>query len=248
MIKYFGFILFVITIQNQISAQTNAYRIPNIVEYAVPNDTMERLQNLHDVIRPIGWSKDGKFAYILEPADEACGCYFFEIHIIDIKTNKTIWTWRYSDENKGEKSGTTTINDVWAEQKKTFTKKLNEAKIFQLKTDLKLEPVWNENGQAITKYELSNTLYEGEDWGRMLFAASIKKLNGTPNAPTIYQKQYATWDKERKIYVSYVRDSELRGYFSSPYEKRIVMLHCLRQRGWEGTPNVLRPELIGLPK
>ena len=25
---------------------------------------------------PVGWSKDGKFAYYLEPVDEACGCYF----------------------------------------------------------------------------------------------------------------------------------------------------------------------------
>lgn len=36
---------------------------------------------------PIGWSKDGKFAYYLEPVDEACGCYFGKLVIVDLKND-----------------------------------------------------------------------------------------------------------------------------------------------------------------
>jgi hypothetical protein len=39
---------------------------------------------------PIGWSKDGKFAYYSEPVDEACGCYYAYLAIQDLRTDKII--------------------------------------------------------------------------------------------------------------------------------------------------------------
>ena len=42
---------------------------------------------LTEFLFPIGWSKDGKLAYIIIPADEACGCYMFMFFIKDLKTS-----------------------------------------------------------------------------------------------------------------------------------------------------------------
>jgi hypothetical protein len=39
---------------------------------------------------PIGWSRDGNFAYYLEPVDEACGCYFAQLFILDLKTYRIL--------------------------------------------------------------------------------------------------------------------------------------------------------------
>jgi len=39
---------------------------------------------------PLGWSRDGKFAYYLEPPDEECGCYFAELVIRDADGKRTV--------------------------------------------------------------------------------------------------------------------------------------------------------------
>src|SRR5205814_3361425 len=48
---------------------------------------------------PIGWSKDGKFAYYYEPVDEACGCYFAHLVIQDMRTDKVLWEFKYNQDD-----------------------------------------------------------------------------------------------------------------------------------------------------
>src|SRR6185503_11701624 len=80
---------------------------------------------------PIGWSKDGKFAYYLEPVDEACGCYFGKLVIVDLKNDAVLWQFDYTSEDdegrdlKKPKS----LAALWAANRKLFSSKLNENKI-----------------------------------------------------------------------------------------------------------------------
>lgn len=67
---------------------------------------------------PIGWSKDGKLAYYVEPVDEACGCYFAHLVIQDLRTDKIIWEFKYdqseeAEQNTGEMRGPDTIRKLW---------------------------------------------------------------------------------------------------------------------------------------
>ena len=62
---------------------------------------MADLEFLEDKFYPIGWSKDGKFAYFVEPADEACGCYFGTFVIQDLKTDKVLWQHRHVSDEMG---------------------------------------------------------------------------------------------------------------------------------------------------
>src|SRR5690349_14764325 len=48
---------------------------------------------------PIGWSREGKFAYYTEPVDEACGCYFAELVIKDLRTDKELWKFKNDPES-----------------------------------------------------------------------------------------------------------------------------------------------------
>jgi hypothetical protein len=87
----------------------------------------------YDKFYPIGWSKDGKFAYIMEPADEGSGFYLFEIFILDIVNNKLVWSWKPEESEEGS------LQSTWKENYDLFAQHLNEAEITQTK-DLKLEP------------------------------------------------------------------------------------------------------------
>lgn len=57
------------------------YFVPSELKYCPQSD-----EYLFDKFYPIGWSKDGHFAYITEPADEAAGLYFFKFRIQDRKS------------------------------------------------------------------------------------------------------------------------------------------------------------------
>ena len=63
------------------------YELPTELEYS--NHTKDVF--LYDKFYPIGWSKTGHLAYIVEKADEGSGYYFFRIviqNLINDKTNK----------------------------------------------------------------------------------------------------------------------------------------------------------------
>ena len=98
-------VLVVISALTAVSAQTN-YSIPSSVNLdpivrrtftsfyirSYPGGPVQRLYT--DGFYPIGWSRDGKFAYYVEPVDEECGCYFAELKIIDLQTDKVVWEFK----------------------------------------------------------------------------------------------------------------------------------------------------------
>ena len=45
----------------------------------------------HESFRPIGWSKDGKFAFLINGIGEGTGCPYFALKIIALNVNKKIW-------------------------------------------------------------------------------------------------------------------------------------------------------------
>ena len=62
------------------------------------NYSSEASNNFKDSFFPIGWSEDGKFAYLLEPEAQNCECYFVEVYIYDLESNKTLWFKQYNNE------------------------------------------------------------------------------------------------------------------------------------------------------
>src|SRR5262249_9281423 len=80
---------------------------------------------------PIGWSKDGKFAYYVEPIDEACGCYFGKLVIVDLKTDAVLWQFDYSSEETDESrtKKPKSLRALWNVNRKLFSSKLTENNI-----------------------------------------------------------------------------------------------------------------------
>ena len=76
---------------------------------------------------PIGWSRDGKFAFYTEPVDEACNCYFAELYILDLKNDKILWSINYNsdflDEAKKEKRPYD-LETLWQSKRELFSDNL----------------------------------------------------------------------------------------------------------------------------
>ena len=92
-------------------------------------------QLLPEGFYPIGWSRDGKFAYYAEPPDEACGCYFAELVIQDLRTDTVLWKFKNDPEGRTNSKGEIIDDDMrklWQRNQKLFSQKLREYRIIPL--------------------------------------------------------------------------------------------------------------------
>jgi len=186
---------------------------------------------LYDKIYPIGWSKDGKFAYIIEPADEGSGMYLFEIIILDIVNNKITWSWKPAESESGDYAST------WKQNYDLFTENLNKAEIKQIK-NFELKPTkssYNGNDYELTMEAKSQT-------DQFLGVDVVREIELDFVSPELGLKRFF----DRKIdEMDYIVSAYVPGYLLSPYDDRIVVLLQQERMGYEGPPNIVFFELIG---
>ncbi len=186
---------------------------------------------LVDKIYPIGWSKDGKFAYITEPADEGSGFYLFELVVFDAVNNKIAWSWKPEDSEEGN------LSTTWKKNYSLFKEKLNE---YQIEQDDNIELKKGKTTFKGNEYQLVlDTKTETDpDFGFDL----IKEMKITINSPELGTKEiYNSKTDEYSMYIG----AFVPGYILSPYSGRIVVLCQLEQAGYEGPPNIVFFQLIG---
>lgn len=186
---------------------------------------------LVDRIYPIGWSKDGKFAYITEPADEGSGFYLFKLVVFDAVNNKIAWSWKPEDSEEGNLSAT------WKKNYSLFKEKLNE---YQIEQNNNIELKEGKTTFKGNEYQLVlDTKTETDpDFGFDL----IKEIKITINSPELGTKEiYNSKMDEYSMYIG----AFVPGYILSPYNGRIVVLCQLEQVGYEGPPNIVLFQLIG---
>ncbi len=184
---------------------------------------------------PIGWSKNGKFAYLVEPADEACGCYFAKFVIQDLRSNKKLWSYSYV----GKEGRKESIETFWKANKRVFSRRLKKYGIIA---------------------ERKFVLLEGDiNWGNDVLAVLLK-VEENPNAVDDFNKvnsivlELESKLKGRKvIYKEYfgpksyrgVLGAEIVGYLKSPFEPRVAFVLVKTRRGYEGPPHITINEVVG---
>ncbi len=191
---------------------------------------------------PIGWSKDGKFAYYLEPVDEACGCYFAKLFILDLKSDKVLWSFDYDSQDIDEAKKANkpySFKTLWNAQRKLFSDKLLENGIeYQNRFTLLPFPI-NYQGSRLTA-NLEVKKKAGIDADARIYgdiSQSILQLNSSRNGKkTILDHRYP---KAMPLYVGVV------GYVKSPFEPRIAVVLIEVHRGYEGPPNVGQVRITG---
>ncbi len=214
-------------IENNSKAGLYTYRTPDKLQYARDIDK----NNLKDAFLPIGWSRDGKFAYLNLPADEACNCFILEFFIQDMKNNEILWQWDFNDNGEGK-----TLNTVWNANKKLFSKQLRAHNIIQ-QDNFELLPVefkTNDNKYMVTlKSKMKNE--------------PVLKMDVVSEITFYLQKD----DDRKKIRTidfrspSFILGTLLEGVIKSPYEDVIAILCRKERRGYEGPPHVTEFLLTG---
>ncbi|MGB7069283.1 MAG: hypothetical protein WBD22_07295 [Pyrinomonadaceae bacterium] len=203
-----------------------------------PGGIYQRLYT--DSFYPIGWSRDGKLAYYVEPVDEACGCYFAELKIVDLRTDTVLWEFNNKPEERTKPTGEILVDDMqqlWKRNRKLFSEKLAEHKIIPSRFTL-LGRSFAAGGKTYTAKMTSpkGTDDDGRD--------RVKSVRLDLSAPrygkkTLYSKTYSS-----DMFTSPL-DTAVAGAFKSPFENRAAIVMINVQRGYEGPPHTVDLKITG---
>lgn len=212
---------------NNSTFQPQDYRQPIEVKYS-----KQAGDYLEDKFYPIGWSKKGHFAYIVEPADEAAGLYFFEFVIQNMVSGKLEFSWK----NPETDSGKGNLKSTWDANYDMFKSKLNEFEIYA-QENIVINP--NSFTHKENQYNIKiKTKTKQSDFGFDV----VEDTKVALESPQLGSK--SVYEYTEKGY-SMVIGQIVSGYILSPFEDRIVIVLKNERWGYEGPPNVVFFTLIG---
>lgn len=189
---------------------------------------------------PIGWSRNGKFAYYVEPGDEACGCYFAKLVIKDLRTDAVLWQFDYdsSDLQDTLKSRTPeSLAALWRYKRELFNSKLREYDIKAQGPFALLSFPANYEGDQLTA-DLK-TKETGQDQAYGIIDNAVLQLSSKRKGKkTIFEKTYKENDPMPL-------DIKVLGYLKSPFEPRIAVVMVEVWRGYEGPPHTTHTSIVG---
>lgn len=192
---------------------------------------------------PIGWSRDGKFAYYVEPVDEACGCYFAHLVIQDMRTDKVLWEYKndQSDtmDDNGEMEDVDTIEKLWKKNSKLFAHKLSEHGIIASRSTL-LGKTFNSGGR---RYTAMAKIIKGKNPDG--YEPRVNKYSLTLITPKLGSKVLFTSPDHSKDEYWFMLDTGVIGALKSPYENRIAVIAMEINRGYEGPPHTGDIRIVG---
>lgn len=199
-------------------------------------------QLLTEGFYPIGWSRDGKFAYYTEPVDEACGCYYAQLVIQDLRTDKVLWEFKYSQDDttdeKGNMSGPGDIRKLWAKNRKLFSEKLAHSGIIAGRSTMLGKTFTSGRSSFTAKASITTGKNPEEDWGR------VNIFNISLSSPNLGSKSVYNADYTKEEYWSML-DAGLVGVIKSPYENRVAIVGIEVMRGYEGPPHTANVRIAG---
>lgn len=184
---------------------------------------------------PIGWSKDGKFAYYYEPVDEACGCYFANLVIQDMRSDKVVWEFEYDQDKLADEQGNMppedNIRKLWNKNRKLFSEKLAENGIVASNAFQMLNPTFTLGGRS---YSAKSSIKWGKnaDYDENV----VNVLHVMFTAPGTGSKKIYTHDRSKEEF-NFSLNAGIIGALKSPYENRVAIIAMTVERGWEGPPH-----------
>jgi len=207
---------------------------------AYPGGPIQEL--LTEGFYPIGWSRDGKFAYYSEPADEECGCYFAELAIVDMRTDKVLWQFKNNWEERVAADGSPiedNIRKLWKRNEKMFADKLREHDIVQVARFSMLPPTFRSTGKSYTA-KVAVVRGNDEDYTGRVRKLDLKLISPLLGSKSLFTAEY----KADEMYGSPL-DVAVAGAVKSPYENRVAVIMLSVNRGWEGPPHTTSIQIAG---
>jgi hypothetical protein len=207
---------------------------------AYPGGPIQAL--LTEKFYPIGWSRNGKFAYYSEPADEECGCYFAELAIVDMRTDKVLWQFKNNWEERVAADGSPiedNIRKLWKRNEKMFADKLREHDITQVARFSLLPPTFRSAGKNYTA-KVAVVRGNDEDYTGRVRKLDLKLISPLLGSKSLFTAEY----KADEMYGSPL-DVAVAGAVKSPYENRVAVIMLSVNRGWEGPPHTTSIQVAG---
>ncbi len=186
---------------------------------------------LVDKFYPIGWSKEGHFAFITEFADEGIGTYMFRIEIINLVNDKVEWWWESEPDEDNYR------DDNWNDNYEMIKEKLNNYGIIQKKNMEIGNVFFNYKGKEFN-IKLDTKTEVDRDYGFDVIVGTKISLQ----SPQLGSKK--VYEYKEKDY-SMILSQLIAGYLMSPYEDRILIILKNERWGWEGIPSVVYFSLTG---
>lgn len=169
----------------------------------------------------LGWSKDGKVAYIQESYSDGSGIYFANLYIQDLISDAIILNFSLT---KSEfENDSTTLNDVINEKIQEIQNIFSNFKIVVNKTELLQMPIKFENFSINLKI---STTENPKEHGLIIFSLDAFRNDG--------KRKHVTQTSEKDFLhekVAYSADSNF--YILSPYENRAAIFIHTICRGFE---------------
>ncbi len=200
-----------------------------------PNVSWEFQKYIHAAFYPIGWSRDGKFAYLWEPADEACGCYFAEIIVQDLKTDKILWKEKIDGEM--EPKIPETLENFWPNVQKRFSAKLRQYKIEPGQVFASVHPQIGFGDDRLTPRV--NVDIKHDDIYEVEGSITIEMISEKSGSKILSTSVYKPKD------LNAIRNAEIGGSLISPFEPRAAVIVVEEHRGYEGPPNITKIRIVG---
>ena len=188
---------------------------------------------------PIGWSKDGKFAYYIEPVDEACDCYFGKIVISDLKSDADVWHFDYSsDEREEGAKKPRSLAALWNANRKLFSAKLSENNIEPHRAVRVLSfPVRHKTDRITSALSFERKpMSEADRIYGDISRVRVQVTSLQNGKKTVFDQQYP---EAKPLYVGMI------GYLKSPFEPRVAIILVEIYRGYEGPPHVGSVRIVG---
>ena len=192
---------------------------------------------LDAVFYPIGWSEDGKFAYAIEPPDEAVGAYFLNVYIQDLVTDKILWKDKFQSEPESTK-GVQSFAAYWQANQSGMEAQLKKYGITQ-SDDSVLFAGTISNGDDRIKPLLKKTLKGQPDFGNLAMVTQyqVRVTSEKLGSKTVHKETY-----KKPIDIL---DVDVIGYLRGDDPERVALLIAGVRRGWEGPPHTTWFKVVG---
>jgi len=197
------------------------------------SSNIEGVPFIYDNFYPLGYSSDGKFAYIKEYDTDPADMVLIRTFIQDLVTDKIVW----KDEYRVEENITDIdFQSFWKERHESVEDKLKKYAI-KFTKNMKFEPNFHSYKNNLYLVESRNKRKFYKDWGMSFLESSVISL-GTKNLgmKIIDSRRYKG---------DHLIERQAIGFIPLGKSDRVAVVVAKVQRGWEGPPHNLSYDIVG---
>lgn len=173
----------------------------------------------------LGWSKDGKFAFMENRGIDGRGGCDLIFTILDLVKDSVEYTkvikWYDDDEYGDNPKKALTLEQCIAVNADTFNKELEKAKIILKPAQMQLLPATDNKGNKID-FKIDVIKKEIGEYNLDYMTYEIKAVKGNASKTVNLVKQMEC------------THAKVTGYIKSPYEDRVAVIVATSQFVWEG--------------